>query len=683
MRSSIYLYLTLFSWLESTLSGAAPAPPDSLRRNRLYNQWQAVRYVHPDSSLYYAQQLHYLALKSKQPGDLAQSLVTLGIVERDRGKYAEAVALFRQALPYREQLNDGQGVGTIYQSLALTYKRMGDSQHVTALTEQALAYARRAYTLFVQHHSPPGIIANAQNTIGIIQRDLKQLEAARQMYQLAIDRLEPQQNQLPKRDLTTLAMVYGNMGQIMVADKQYDQAIGFFNKALTINTTANQVTSLEHNRRNLADVYRLQKDLHASAVHAQKAIQYARQIGDPHRLFNTLSVAYQTYRDLGEYKQALTLLEEQKLIEDSLMRADKANQILTLQARYENERTRQLAEVTAQKDRILAETRARLLLQHKGELAQIEADKARALLVVRTRAEVDKAELSTRYASAANQRIIRQLGEANNKQGQQLTWLGVGAGLFCLLSGLLLLLYQRIRHSRAKIQLQSEQMRLLMRELHHRVKNNLAVVSGLLELQANRLGDTPVRQAFVESQQRVQAMSLIHQRLYQTDTTTQIDLADYTHSLVNSLMAAYGYTADQLDRTIAVDVAEVDVDIAIPLGLILNELLTNAFKYAFPKASTKPRLTLRIWQHDGLNVLLADNGPGLNVADWQNPHRPGPAGSFGQRLIRSLSEQIGATLQVEVNQGTCFNLHVPAAFSRLADPQTVRIDPYKQAVHRH
>ncbi|RYF56739.1 MAG: sensor histidine kinase, partial [Cytophagaceae bacterium] len=140
---------------------------------------------------------------------------------------------------------------------------------------------------------------------------------------------------------------------------------------------------------------------------------------------------------------------------------------------------------------------------------------------------------------------------------------------------------------------------------------------------------------------------------------TQIDLTDYTHSLVDSLMAAYGYTPNQLERKVSIEVADVDVDIAIPLGLILNELLTNAFKYAFPNARPTPRLTVRIWQNDGLNLLLADNGPGLNLNEWQTDQVLGRTTSFGRRLIHSLSDQIGASLEVKVAQGTRFTLHIP------------------------
>ncbi|RYF73550.1 MAG: tetratricopeptide repeat protein, partial [Cytophagaceae bacterium] len=374
-----YLFITVFIWLDGSSATNALAQPDSLLRNRLYSQWQAVRYTRPDSSFYYATQLHQLARKSRKDADLAQSLMTLGLVERDRGNYAEALSLFQKALPYNERLADHDGIGSIYQYMALTYKRMGDSQRVTAIWEQALGYAEKAYSIFKTYHSSPGNIANSQNTIAIIQRDLERFEIARQHYRAAIELLEPIQSTLNRKDLSTLAILYGNLGQLVINDKKYDQSISLINKALAINTKINQLTSLEHNRRNLTKVYRLQNNLPESAENAQKALDYARQIGDPHRLFNTLSVTYETYSDLGDYKQALAMLKEQKVIEDSLMRVDKARQIVALQAQYDNERTRQLAEVTAQKDRLLAETKARLLLQHEGDLARIDADKTRDL----------------------------------------------------------------------------------------------------------------------------------------------------------------------------------------------------------------------------------------------------------------------------------------------------------------
>ena len=214
---------------------------------------------------------------------------------------------------------------------------------------------------------------------------------------------------------------------------------------------------------------------------------------------------------------------------------------------------------------------------------------------------------------------------------------------------------------------QSEQLQTLMRELHHRVKNNLAIVSSLLNLQTYRLSDTEAIEAVQESQRRVEAMSLIHQRLYRTDAVTTINMADYVTDLVESLMAAYGFEPDQFDLTIRVEEPEVDVDVAIPMGLILNELLTNAFKYAYSSTGhriglrKRPALHIALHQTDGLTLEVQDNGPGLDLSQWHSPDAadaPAEASSFGHQLIASLTEQIGGTLTVENRNGAYFQVMV-------------------------
>ncbi|MEZ0607126.1 histidine kinase dimerization/phosphoacceptor domain -containing protein [Fibrella sp. WM1] len=649
------LYVSLLIGL-GTLANPTIPPPDSAQVAVIHARWQAHRFVRPDSSYWYARHLFALTQQSRKPADLAQGYLTLGLEERDRGNYAEALNHLQRALSYREQLGDQVGVATVYQTLALTYKRMGDSQHVAELTRRALDYANQAHATFVATNARPAQIANALNTIAIIERDLKNLPAAYKAYQRAIALLEPLQTTIPPRDLSTLALLYGNLGQYFCDIGQPGSALEHLNKALVLNTKLGEKTALEHNNRNLSNAYQRLHDYGKAVDYADRAIVLSRAIKDPHRLFNTLMVSYKAYRGAGNYQQALAMLEEQKLIEDSLLRADKSRQITIMQARFDTDRARQLAEITAQKDRLLAETRTRLQLEHEGELARIEADKARDLSRLRAKADFARAELQTRYDTETNRHLIETLNDENERRTQQVVWLSMGAGLFLLLSGLLLLLYQRVRNSRAEVQRQSEQLKLLMRELHHRVKNNLAVVSGLLELQANRISDMPVRQAFVESQQRVQAMSLIHQRLYQSDATTRINLREFSLDLIGFLSDAYGYADDELTRSLQLDIDEIDVDVAIPLGLIMNELLTNAFKYGFPQAS-QPNLTLQLWRDDvHLCLLLADNGPGFNTATWNNAGKT----SFGRRLIYSLSDQLGARLSIDTSAGTQVRLTIPA-----------------------
>jgi two-component sensor histidine kinase len=192
-----------------------------------------------------------------------------------------------------------------------------------------------------------------------------------------------------------------------------------------------------------------------------------------------------------------------------------------------------------------------------------------------------------------------------------------------------------------------------MKELHHRVKNNLAIVSSLLSMQSNRLEDKNAAKAVREGQMRVQAMSLIHQRLYKTDDVSTVNIKDYFTELAESLMQAYGYSSDDFELTIEVKNPALDVDLAIPLGLIVNELITNSFKYAY-EGIERPSLSIYLKNDKDITLKIQDNGIGIDeklVSQKSN--------SFGQKLIKGLSKQLKGTYKFENNHGTYFELNIP------------------------
>lgn len=218
---------------------------------------------------------------------------------------------------------------------------------------------------------------------------------------------------------------------------------------------------------------------------------------------------------------------------------------------------------------------------------------------------------------------------------------------------------QALAAEKEKIQQQSEQLKTVMKELHHRVKNNLTIVSSLLELQGNRLNDEVSVKAFQEGQQRIEAMSLIHQRLYKSEQLTTINMSDYINELSANLMHVYGFTRNTLNLKIKVDCEELDIDNAIPIGLILNELITNTLKYAY-KGVEKPELSISLLKKDGLTLEVQDNGIGVDLVKWSKS-----TGSFGKRLIYGLSEQIGGEMELNVDNGTCFKLKISEEFLKI------------------
>jgi len=183
----------------------------------------------------------------------------------------------------------------------------------------------------------------------------------------------------------------------------------------------------------------------------------------------------------------------------------------------------------------------------------------------------------------------------------------------------------------------------LLKEIHHRVKNNLQMVSSLLSLQTKNTRSKAAIEALEEGKSRVKAMALIHQKLYQNDDLSVIEMQGYIESLVNSVQSVFKKGGHNINITIDAEGVELDIDRAIPFGLILNELVSNSFKYAFPtdKEDGKIYIHLRKTGDQGFFEYM-DNGVGLPEDTDERA-----SASMGIRLMNRLVNQLQSTLNVD------------------------------------
>ncbi len=193
---------------------------------------------------------------------------------------------------------------------------------------------------------------------------------------------------------------------------------------------------------------------------------------------------------------------------------------------------------------------------------------------------------------------------------------------------------------------------LLLKEIHHRVKNNLQVISSLVGLQADNSDDETVREVLMDVTYRVRSMALVHEKLYQSTDLARIDFAEYTRGLLNYLWRAHGSAAAPVRLTLDLSAVALPVDTAVPCGLILNELAGNALKHAFRgRDSGEVAVSLKCIAEGRIRLCVADNGVGLPAGfDWRQ------AKSLGLRLVSMLAGQIGAKVNVEGNSGTRFEI---------------------------
>jgi PAS domain S-box-containing protein len=193
----------------------------------------------------------------------------------------------------------------------------------------------------------------------------------------------------------------------------------------------------------------------------------------------------------------------------------------------------------------------------------------------------------------------------------------------------------------------------LLKEVHHRVKNNLQIISSLLNLQFDRVQDPGLRAMVMESQNRIRAMALVHEQLYRSETLMRLDTRVFLDSLVWSLVRSYATTDLQVEAVVEADATALDLDVAIPIALVINELVSNSLKHAFPAGRAGNRLvvSLRRTAEGRRELVVRDNGVGVPPdLDITATH------TLGLSLVMNLVHQIGGTVRHRTGNDTEFSV---------------------------
>lgn len=320
---------------------------------------------------------------------------------------------------------------------------------------------------------------------------------------------------------------------------------------------------------------------------------------------NNFAAAYKNYRIAGKIK-------------DSVWNENQSRQTAQLQIQFETEKKDQ--ELTAREARIR-------LLNNQARLQKINLDQEKTTQKLIIGGAVLLAILLAISYSGyrSKQRVNQQL------QTQRLEIEQKNASLQLLISEKDNLLQEK---------------EWLMKEIHHRVKNNLQIVISLLSTQSSYLQNDIAYNAIRESQHRMQSISLIHQKLYQSDNLALVDVHAYISDLVDYLRDSFD-TGTRIEFEMDIASAELDVTRAVPLGLILNEAITNAIKYAFPNnRSGKITISLAVENQNCFALKIHDDGVGFPVTVDISKSK-----SLGMSLMRGLSKQLGGSLKVENGQG--------------------------------
>lgn len=460
-----------------------------------------------------------------------------------------------------------------------------------------------------------------------------------------------------------IAVAYTSLGNLSWKQGYFETALTNAHKAISVFEKSG-MKSLDYANALvlMADSYRELKKNEAAVNYYNQAIKMAEQYG----FYSVLSNAYISLTDfntdLGSFKQANNTAKEAVKYTELLGNDFVKMKLWVAVGKLENQQKKyDKAVESLQKSIGLASTNFgdKLYLQRAfKELAiaysgQQEYDKSYEAFLKydRLKEEVSTSEaikkmekLKAEFEKVNNANIILQ---QENKLKQQKNNQILATITILLLFIFLIGLYRIIVINKKKnklLQRQNAEKEFLLKEIHHRVKNNLEVVSGLLALQSAQLSDTNAIRALRESQNRVQSMSIIHQRLYQGKNLAAIEMKGYFTDLGQHVLDSFG-----ADNRIAIECdmnnLELDVDTAVSLGLIVNELLTNALKHAYPENSTgKIKINLQMIDESTLQLYISDDGIGIKGEN----HNIG----FGTQLIKLLVQQLNGKMKSDYSGGT-------------------------------
>ena len=582
-------------------------------------------YLDNDSVRYWLETVRRIATDHHLEKFTGRALITECALEQSLGNWPEAQRLCEQGLALAWRTNDTEIRIDGYLNLTDVFRQLGRLPQVQDTLLVALDLAKATgdpEPLGLVH----GALANYYHTIREYERTVENLEFADAQFRLAE----------AHDDLTHNHYLWGTVLRDMM---DYPGAEAQFQLALetAVGKQREEIEPFLYHA--LGSLHRHQGEYDTSLVYHQKAIPIFEQRGDLHGLASNLIALAFNYVALEQPQRAIPPLERALPLADAMqdvqLRLDVRYLFSLAYAEMGNFRPayERLKETYLLSDTVFSE-------QTANQLAEAETR-------YRTENIQRDLELSEQTAATAAAELKFERGRAGWLLG-----IAVLAGL--LVVGLLIVLRVR-RRKNALIQRQAQEKETLLRELHHRVKNNLQVVSSILALQSRKTTDEAARVAITDSQTRVDAMGLIHQKLYLKERLTAIQIKPYIAELAEMIVGAYGYDPDELDLNLTADDLNVDVETAIPLGLILNELLSNSFKHGF-RPDQRPHIDITLREtSDGLHLRVADNGRGL-PEDFTIPHdNPRTARTFGTQLLSSLARQLDARLTVGREGGGSFD----------------------------
>ena len=521
---------------------------------------------------------------------MAGSFNNKGAVYTQQGEYALAIEQYLNSIRILEEVNDQEGVGKSYNNIGLVYYLQGNY-------DQAEDYYSKALEILkpLKNHS---VISDIMNNLGIISFEKGEYEESLEYHFKSLDGRAGTNNQ------RGMATSYTNIGDVYAAKEVIDKAMEYQKKALEIQEELGDKKGMLSSIQGLARVQSLSGNSDQALKYMEDVISISSEIGAKKELRDAYNEISEIYIRKGDYKKALSFKNRYAQMKDTLF-SEQTQEIATnLETKFENEKKTKEIEI----------------LQRENEIQELQLGRNRILIISFTISLVLALVSVVLYA-----RTNRDRKKA----------------------------FSLLQKQNESIKKQKEEKEVLLKEIHHRVKNNLQVINSLIRLQCAYTDDQVALDLFDECQNRIISMALIHEKMYESHDLSNVNIQEYIAELSQNLLRSYRLHKN-VELDIDVSVKTLTLDTLIPLGLLLNELISNSLKHAFLDDKEDGVITVKLDRDSssGKFVLeIGDNGIGL-----PNDFTFNSALTLGIELVVTLSSQLDGTIERIEKPGSHFRI---------------------------
>lgn len=401
-------------------------------------------------------------------------------------------------------------------------------------------------------------------------------------------------------------LIEGNRASSFELQGKYEEAIPLLKNDIYYSILTNNMGSAANSYLAILDCYLQSPRLELAKLYLDTAEHFISKLDEFDIKLKLYKVKSTYYRKKGDLKNAIYYLDQYINQKDSISQVEKEKQLLNQQIAFDvYTKEQQLLE----KEKII----------ETGRLEEAKQKTFRAYLI---------------------SGLLMLIGI--------IVFLFLNNNLAKKREAELQLKNKQIWRQNKQIESSLKEKELLIKEIHHRVKNNLQIISSMLSLQVGKTDNPEAVLILNDARQRIASMALTHQMLYQKSTLNTVSVKEYVDTLIKQIAGSFELPHIQLNTIIECDNRVIDLDTAIPLGLLINELITNAYKHAF-KGRSQGIITVKLWQEKAdCFLVIQDDGIGLPVDAEKN------SASLGMELIHILTDQLNSTLKIKRENGTAF-----------------------------